>query len=211
MSGSTSLASALLAFQADPPVVVKDRSNDHFHAKYVSLGSLMDAALPKLNEHGLAWVTLPGSDVNGEPTLAYRLLHAQTGEVLEGTMPLLVSKRDPQGMGSALTYARRQSLMAVLGLVADDDDDDGNAASRLGPARPREQAPASRLLTVEERDRVLAAIKDSGEPVQLVLAAIGALSSDTLTAGDARRVKLFLDRVAAAEPDETIDMRDSAA
>jgi hypothetical protein len=68
--------------------------------------------------------------------LAYRLVHAATGDALEGSMPLMLKSADPQGQGSALTYARRYSIMAVLGLVPDEDDD-GNRAQE---ASEREQA-----------------------------------------------------------------------
>jgi hypothetical protein len=54
-------------------------------------------------------------------------------------MPLLLAKSDPQGQGSAITYARRYALMAVLGLVADEDDD-GNKASAAKP-KPKRAAP----------------------------------------------------------------------
>jgi hypothetical protein len=74
-------------------------------------------------------MTFPESAEGGRPVLGYRLQHAQSGEKVGGVMPLLLTKQDPQGLGSALTYARRYSLCAVLNLVADDDDD-GNTASQ---------------------------------------------------------------------------------
>jgi hypothetical protein len=128
-----SLLASLLAVQRDTPAVQKTKINPAFRSKYVSLDSLMETVMPVLNTHGLVWVTLPGRDPQGEPALSYRLIHAETGEAIEGTMPLMLAKGDPQGQGSAITYARRYSLMAVLGLVADEDDD-GNKASRRTPA-----------------------------------------------------------------------------
>jgi hypothetical protein len=64
--------------------------------------------------------------------LTYILVHAESGTELRGEMALLPAKADPQGQGSAITYARRYALMAVLGLVADEDDD-GNEGSKKKP------------------------------------------------------------------------------
>jgi hypothetical protein len=105
---------------ADAP---EDATNPHFKGKYAPLDTIVETVGPILHKHGLVWMTLPGRDAHGDPSLTYRLAHAPTGEVLEGSMPLLLSKQDAQGQGSAITYARRYALCAVLNLVADDDDD----------------------------------------------------------------------------------------
>ena len=131
----TSLMAGLLAVQAEAPKIIKDQTNPHFKSKFASLDAVMEAVGPILTRHGLVWVTLPGRE-DGEPVLAYRLVHAATGDALEGSMPLMLKSADPQGQGSALTYARRYSIMAVLGLVPDEDDD-GNRAQK---ASEREQA-----------------------------------------------------------------------
>ena len=98
------------------------------------------------NKHGLIWVTLPvcRGDV---PVLHYRLIHAATGESIDGEMLLMLAKQDPQGQGSAITYARRYSLMAVLGLVADEDDDGNNASRHNG----RSSQPTARPVQDTER------------------------------------------------------------
>jgi hypothetical protein len=141
MAAEGSLMTALLAVQSALPEnpIRKDKENEQFKrggkaSKYVSLDAVMDVVLPLLNQNQLVWITLPGAGEHGEPTLAYRLIHADTGEALTGEMPLLLARQDPQGFGSAITYARRYSLMSVLGLTADEDDD-GNAAS--GKSKPK--------------------------------------------------------------------------
>ena len=87
---------------------------------------------------------MPVSDDHGHPALLYRLAHATTGEVLEGVMPLLLDKQNAQGLGSAITYARRYSLCAVLNIVADEDDD-GQKASQGASERPRQSATVKQL------------------------------------------------------------------
>jgi hypothetical protein len=124
-----SLLEAILAVQAEVGPIAKDAINPHFRSKYTTLGTIVETVGPILNKHGLVWMTFPESAEGGRPVLGYRLQHAQSGEKVGGVMPLLLTKQDPQGLGSALTYARRYSLCAVLNLVADDDDD-GNTASQ---------------------------------------------------------------------------------
>ena len=129
----TSLYTALLAVQAEAPAIQKTKINPAFKSKYVSLDVLMESVMPILSKHGLVWVTRPvyrGSE--DTPVLHYSLIHAESQQSLDGEMLLMLAKNDPQGQGSAITYARRYSLMAVLGLVADEDDD-GNKASRPRP------------------------------------------------------------------------------
>ena len=126
-----SLIKALHAFQAEAPALQKNAINPHFRNRYISLDALMDAILPPLNKAGIVLLQMPTTLEGGTPALTTRLVHADTGEALEATMPLVLEKENPQGQGSAITYARRYSLMAMLGLVADEDDD-ANAASKPG-------------------------------------------------------------------------------
>lgn len=142
------LMRALLAVQAEAPKISKDSENKHFKSKFASLDAVMDAVGPILARHGLVWLTLPGRE-DGEPVLAYKMVHAASGETLEGSMPLMLKTADPQGQGSALTYARRYSIMAVLGLVPEEDDDGNRAQSAalrspFGPTAKPEVATSAR-------------------------------------------------------------------
>ena len=127
----TTLAQALLAFQADPPPVHLDATNPHFKSKYASLAGVVAAVRPELVKHGLVISQQP-SVLDGQPALTTRLIHAASGESQESTMLLVLEKPTPQSLGSALTYARRQSLLAVLNLVGDEDDDAEKAERRAG-------------------------------------------------------------------------------
>lgn len=169
MTEHKTLLEAFLAVQAEAPAIQKSKINPAFKSKYVSLDTLMETVMPILNAHGLIWVTLPCRD-EGEPALNYRLVHVTTGEAVQGTMPLMLAKTDPQGQGSAITYSRRYSLMAVLGLVADEDDD-GNSASK------RQAAPARATnghVTREDLEAITAAAKGlKTSQIRLALGAIG--------------------------------------
>lgn len=120
--------------------LTKDAKNPHFRNTYISLGKLLDVVLPKLNAKGLVLFQTPsvlGFD-NSKPSLKTAFVDVETGETVEGEVPLMLEKDNPQGLGSAITYARRYALMSMLGLVADEDDD-GEKAS---PVREVVNKPA---------------------------------------------------------------------
>jgi hypothetical protein len=124
------LAAALVSAQGDFPTVHKDSNNPFFKSKYAGLPEVMAAASPVLTKHGLAISQFVTGDGLNHYLTTY-LLH-KSGQYIAHDMELLLSRQDAQGQGSAITYARRYSYMAVLGLVADEDDD-GNAASPQTP------------------------------------------------------------------------------
>jgi hypothetical protein len=181
---SKNLAQAILAVQAAAPTLPKDKTNPHFNSKFAGLDTITEKIGPILQKNGLIWLTFPGRDDDGHPALRYSLIHAETGEADGDTMPLLLGKNDMQGFGSAVTYARRYALCAVLGLVADEDDD-GNAAAATGAA-PRANTrsggkPSDAQLTflqklVKEKKPTLAQLK-------VILGKVGAEGVDPSQAG----------------------------
>lgn len=149
MTDTAGLLQAMLAVQSEAPTLKKSKTNPHFKSKFAPLDEIVETINPILHKHGLVWSTSPSfSDVG--PTLKYELEHAPTGEAKRGEMPLLLSKQDAQGQGSAITYARRYALCAVLNLVADEDDDGARAAtagsrdSSYGSDRISEASPAQK-------------------------------------------------------------------
>lgn len=148
------LLDAMLAVQSETPKLKKDATNPAFRSKYAPLDTIVETINPLLVKNGLVWSTMPSFDATtGEPTLKYELAHAPSRESKDGEMKLLLSKDDPQGQGSAITYARRYALVSVLNLVADDDDD-GHAASRArsGYGAPPASKPAAKPTPVRHAE-----------------------------------------------------------
>ena len=128
------IAPALVKAQAAISHAAIDAANPHFKSRYASLPSVIDAIKPALIENGIAFVQFAEDSPNGSVlNLTTRLLHS-SGEWIESTTTVPLSKTDPQGYGSALTYARRYTLAAVVGLYADEDDDAEAATHR--PTKP---------------------------------------------------------------------------
>lgn len=127
-------AAALVAAQGEFTTIAKTADNPFFKSKYAPLASVVEAATPILHKHGLAVVQTVGF-FDGEDTLTTIVFH-KSGDSFQDTMRLHLVKDDPQAHGSAITYARRQSYMAALGLVADVDDD-ANQATAAVNRQPR--------------------------------------------------------------------------
>jgi hypothetical protein len=139
---ATTLYTALLAAQRAMGPVKKDARNPAFKSSYASLKSVLDTIDGPLSDNGIVMVQRFQPD-NGEAILVTELIHAESGERLSSAVRVVgANPTDPQKMGSAITYYRRYSLLALLGLTPEDEhDDDGNAASK--PAPPRQQPAPS--------------------------------------------------------------------
>ena len=130
----SALAKALHAAQGSLGGVVRDAKNPHFKSSYATLENVMSAAKPALQSAGLAFTQAPGALIEGALEVTTMLIHAESGQWMRSTLHVPLAKRDPQGVGSAITYACRYSLMAALGIPPVDDD--GEAASLRGDDRP---------------------------------------------------------------------------
>jgi hypothetical protein len=112
-----------LKFHAEVGKISKDAKNPFFKSNYASLSNIQDGIREPLQSAGLVYSQLP----SGENELTTILIHAASGEYMESTYQMTPVKPDPQAKGSAISYARRYALAAILGLNVDDDD--GNKAS----------------------------------------------------------------------------------
>lgn len=118
------LATAIMVFHSEVGKVKKDASNSFFKSKYASLSNILDAIEEPLQKAGLVVLQFPSGE-----GLVTQLVHT-SGQYMRAlyTMPVK-EQNNPQAVGSAITYARRYALAAVLSLNIDEDDD-GNAASQ---------------------------------------------------------------------------------
>ena len=123
----TKLSVALVKAQGELNAVSKDGKNPHFKSTYATLQNIVESTRDVLHRHGLAVVQTFSQTDGTYIDLTTTLVH-ESGEWISGTITMRPTKPDPQGLGSAATYARRYAYAAILGIVADDDDD-GNAAS----------------------------------------------------------------------------------
>jgi len=134
------LAKALVKFQSEMKPVSFDANNPFFKSKYATLSALVQDATPILVKNGLAVSQL----TEQEGSVTTILMHT-SGEYLSSTLTLKAVKDDPQGRGSAITYARRYAYASILGIVSDEDDD-GNSATGLKEVA-KQTTPTNRVST----------------------------------------------------------------
>lgn len=128
------MAKALISLQGKVDKIKKDTTNPFFKTKYASLSTIQDEIQLPLGEVGLCYTQHPESG----NVLTTLLLHAETGEYMQSSFDMNPIKNDPQSIGSAITYAKRYALVAILGLNIDDDDDANHASGKTEPkAEPK--------------------------------------------------------------------------
>lgn len=121
------IAAALVKAQKGFSPALKSADNPFFKSKYADLGACVDAVLDSLHSNGIALVQNCHESETG--VIVETMFIHESGETLStGKLHVPATKHDAQGYGSALTYARRYSLMAACGIAPEDDD--GNAAAK---------------------------------------------------------------------------------
>lgn len=121
----TKIAPALVKAQAVIASAEKSALNPHLKNKYANLGDVMAAVKPALETNKLMFMQTPIESEDGKLHLETLIIH-ESGEYIGGILVMPLQKQDPQGYGSALTYAKRYHLSSILGV--NQEDDDGNAA-----------------------------------------------------------------------------------
>jgi hypothetical protein len=130
-------SAAFVRAQAGFGAALKTSTNPHFRSRYADLSACVEAVIDSLHKNGFALMQKTHECESGVAVETI-LMHESGEQISGGILRVPASKQDPQGYGSALTYARRYSLMAVCGIAPEDDD--GNAASK--PKKPM-QIPAN--------------------------------------------------------------------
>ena len=138
------IASALVKAQKAFGPALKTSTNPHFRSRYADLSACVEAVMGGLNDNGIALVQQTHECESG--VLVETLFIHESGETFSaGKLHVPASKNDAMGYGSALTYARRYSLMAACGIAPEDDD--GQAASR--PSVAQVSKPVAKVIKKE--------------------------------------------------------------
>jgi hypothetical protein len=140
------LAAAIGKFQAETHGVVRDATNPFHKNRYATLEAVIETARPALTASGLAFLQAPSglaSDITNSVELTTMLMHGASGEWVRFSTVMPLPKADPQGVGSAITYACRYALMAMLGLPPLDDDAEATKPQQKPQERPTGVAEAA--------------------------------------------------------------------
>lgn len=189
----TKLMGAMLRVQGAVEGVSKDAKNPHFNRKYASLESVVDTIRPECQANGLVVMQAPGAYRDGAIEVETFIAHAESGEWLRSAVSLPLAKADPQGAGSAITYAERYSLMALFNLPPVDDD--GEVASR----RPEPPQATPKAVFIDQK-----AEHDSAERLGMLIRKCGsvdaleALRADATFKADFKALPLALQATVGA-------------
>jgi hypothetical protein len=127
----TKLAPALLKAQQEMGNATKDTQNPYFRSKYADLNSVREAATPALHANGITLLQLTthvnNFDQRPVPVVQTMLLHESGEYICSNTEIIAKEANNPQAYGSAISYARRYGLQAMLSIGVEDDD--GNLAA----------------------------------------------------------------------------------
>lgn len=161
------LDDALAKVQGAVSAASKDSANPQFQGrKYADLTSVWDACREPLTKNGINVTQWPVHSDDNRLHIVTRVAHKGQWMMAHFSMP--VTAQTPQGYGSATTYAKRYTLSAALGIVADDDDD-GNASSQKTQARPQAPAKSAGTLVDETTTASVKAALDLCETKQDVI------------------------------------------
>jgi hypothetical protein len=139
------LAAALAKAQAEIKASALDGTNPHFHSEYSTLTAIWDACREALTANGLSVVQTNDDEDSETLVLETTLLHS-SGQWITGRLKMKPAKPDPQGLGSATTYARRYALAAMAGVAPEDDDAEAATArtTQKTKAAPAQQAETTK-------------------------------------------------------------------
>jgi hypothetical protein len=124
------IATALVKAQREFGPALKSSTNPHFRSKYADLSACIEAVIDALNNQGIYLMQLT-DECEGGVKVSTVFIHESGEQLSGGSLFMPATKHDAQGFGSALSYARRYSLMAACGIAPEDDD--GNQATKTAP------------------------------------------------------------------------------
>jgi ERF superfamily len=120
------LMTALAKAQGQMEAAITDSSNPHFKSKYADLASVWEACRDPLSKNGLG--VTQTLDFLGEKQVLVTTLGHTSGQWIKSCIALPIQKNGPHELGSCITYCRRYSLAAIVGISPEDDD--GNTAQK---------------------------------------------------------------------------------
>lgn len=186
------IATALVKAQRAFGPALKTNTNPHFKSKYADLSACVEAVIDALHANGIALIQ---RNVETETGVCIETVFVhESGEMLSsGPLHVPAAKQDPQGYGSALTYARRYSLMAACGIAPEDDD--GNAGTK---AKHDQQ----RRTWLNARKSEIAAAKNGAELKKVMTSAVDMVRSQGDQDAEDELNEAYAAKVATAKKQE---------
>lgn len=153
------IASSLVKAQKAFGPALKTSTNPHFKSRYADLSAVVEAVIDALNENGIFLMQVNHESENGV-TVETIFIHESGEQISSGKLHVPAVKFDAQGYGSALTYARRYSLMAACGIAPEDDDGNGAVRAKDTPKLSAPKlTPEQQAFIQEQANHIMAALQ----------------------------------------------------
>lgn len=147
------LMGALAKAQSKIENALKSKKNPFYKSSYADLASVWDVCKEPLSSNGLAVVqTVEG---NQDDMFLVTILGHSSSQWIKSKIPLILTKKDPQALGSCITYARRYALSAMVGVCADEDDDGESAMARNQTNQQKKEKAKIDDLTQEQINKYI--------------------------------------------------------
>jgi ERF superfamily len=161
------ISAALAKAQGEIANPAKDAQNPHFRSSYADLAGGVNAIRAPLAKNGLAYIQ--ATRLDGDILMVDTRVSHSSGQWIESEFPACRFPAKPQEVGSALTYARRYALFAIVGIAGEDDD--GNAANQTETPARKQQPVTADYFDAEtsrtKRDEIVEDIQNSGDEAGL--------------------------------------------
>lgn len=164
------LFTALAKAQSEMPIAGLNKKNPFFKSSYADLMELVRVSRPVLTKNGLSVTQIILKDETSKEVL-HTILGHNSGEWLESRMTLNPSKTDPQSLASYLSYLKRYSYAAIVGVVASDEDDDAESAMASRPQNNSYNSYSKpvEVVTQEQHDMLQSALKNSPKLAEKIM------------------------------------------
>lgn len=156
------LLTALCKAQSKIECALKDKKNPFFKSSYADLNSVWEACREQLTLNGLSVIQSPHG--SKDEIYLVTILGHTSGQWIKSYYPVIPVKQDPQSLGSAITYARRYSLSAMVGICADEDDD-GEKAMGRHEKKPVTNVNITSSIDQNEIDEFIRTIPDTDKEI----------------------------------------------
>jgi hypothetical protein len=157
------VAKAFLKAQKEFGPALKSSTNPAFRSKYADLSACIEAVIGALHNNGFALTQRTEVSANVDHVHVETTLIHESGEVMRlGVLELPVTKKDAHGFGSALTYARRYSLLASMGVAPEDDDGNASIKGKEATPAPKHSPTQGSFETLpKDRQQVVTAVANA--------------------------------------------------
>lgn len=142
LNNRSELFTALAKAQSEMKGAIKDGNNPHFKSQYATLASTWEACRDALTKNGLSII----QRIKEQDRLYIETILAHSsGQWISSECPILMGRQDMQALGSAITYARRYSLMSLVGIAPEDDDGNAACIPTIPDEQPKQKAQINNI------------------------------------------------------------------